>query len=182
MNLGSWWWTGRPGVLQFMGSQTVRHNWVTDLIWSDLNSSCGSVLSQEGAEAQEPCSYLEAWWEIICFQVHLHHGWKQFSHSCSSGARCFWLSVVRDPSRVLGLLSGPYHVPSSASLSQHHSLLLRARRGTLSHFSLLRDNLILRDLTMGAPFLHLCHIMEPDQGSFIPSHLHILLVRGKFCL
>ena len=92
------------------------------------------------------------------------------------------LSVVRDLSRVLGLLSGPYHVPSSASLSQHHSLHLRARRGTLSHFSLLRDNLILRDLTMGAPFLHLCHIMEPDQGSFIPSHLHILLVRGKFCL
>ena len=30
------WWTGRPGVLQFMGSQRVRHNWATDLIWSDL--------------------------------------------------------------------------------------------------------------------------------------------------
>ena len=25
---GSWWWTGRPGVLRFMGSQRVRHNWV----------------------------------------------------------------------------------------------------------------------------------------------------------
>ena len=25
----SWWWTGRPGVLQFMGSQRVGHNWVT---------------------------------------------------------------------------------------------------------------------------------------------------------
>ena len=23
---GSWWWTGRPGVLQSMGSQRVRHN------------------------------------------------------------------------------------------------------------------------------------------------------------
>ena len=33
--LGSWWWTGRPGVLQFMGSQRVRHDWSTDLIWSD---------------------------------------------------------------------------------------------------------------------------------------------------
>ena len=30
---GSWWWTGRPGVLQFIGSQRVRHGWVTDLIW-----------------------------------------------------------------------------------------------------------------------------------------------------
>ena len=27
----SWWWTGKPGVLQFMGSQRVGHNWVTEL-------------------------------------------------------------------------------------------------------------------------------------------------------
>ena len=32
---GSWWWTGRPGVLQFMGSQKVGHDWATDLIRSD---------------------------------------------------------------------------------------------------------------------------------------------------
>ena len=30
---GSWWWTGRPGVLQSMGSQRVRHNWMTELNW-----------------------------------------------------------------------------------------------------------------------------------------------------
>ena len=29
----SWWWTGKPGMLQSMGSQRVRHNWVTDLNW-----------------------------------------------------------------------------------------------------------------------------------------------------
>ena len=28
---GSWWWTGRSGVLQSMGSQRVGHNWVTEL-------------------------------------------------------------------------------------------------------------------------------------------------------
>ena len=28
---GSWWWTGRPGMLLFMGSQRVGHNWVTEL-------------------------------------------------------------------------------------------------------------------------------------------------------
>ena len=28
---GSWWWTGRPGVLQFMGSQRVGHDWATEL-------------------------------------------------------------------------------------------------------------------------------------------------------
>jgi len=31
----SWWWTGRPGVLQFMGSQRVRHDWVTELNWTE---------------------------------------------------------------------------------------------------------------------------------------------------
>ena len=33
VNSGSWWWTGRPGVLWFMGSQRVRHDWVTELNW-----------------------------------------------------------------------------------------------------------------------------------------------------
>ena len=35
VNSGSWWWTGRPGVLQFMGSQRAGHHWVTELNWTD---------------------------------------------------------------------------------------------------------------------------------------------------
>ena len=35
---GSWWWTGRPGVLKIMGLQRVGHDWVTELnrkqIWN----------------------------------------------------------------------------------------------------------------------------------------------------
>ena len=30
---GSWWWTGEPGMLQFMGSQKVIHDWATELNW-----------------------------------------------------------------------------------------------------------------------------------------------------
>jgi len=33
VNSGSWWWTARPGVLRFMGSQRVRHDWATELNW-----------------------------------------------------------------------------------------------------------------------------------------------------
>ena len=33
VNSGSWWWTGRPGMLQSMGSQRVGHNWATELNW-----------------------------------------------------------------------------------------------------------------------------------------------------
>ena len=33
VNSRSWWWTGRPGMLQFMGLQRVGHDWVTELNW-----------------------------------------------------------------------------------------------------------------------------------------------------
>ena len=36
VNSGSWWWTGRPGVLRFMGSQRVRHDWAIELNWTEL--------------------------------------------------------------------------------------------------------------------------------------------------
>ena len=34
---GSWWWTGRPGMLRFMGSQRVGYNWATELNWTGLS-------------------------------------------------------------------------------------------------------------------------------------------------
>ena len=36
VNPRSWWWTERPGVLQFMGSQSIRHDWVTEMNWTEL--------------------------------------------------------------------------------------------------------------------------------------------------
>ena len=38
VNSGSWWWTGRPGVLWFMGSQGVGHDWANELNWTDYPS------------------------------------------------------------------------------------------------------------------------------------------------
>ena len=38
VNSGCLFWTGRPGVLRFMGSQRVRHDWATELSWTDPNS------------------------------------------------------------------------------------------------------------------------------------------------
>ena len=37
---GSWWWTGRPGMLWFMGSQRVGHNWATELNWTYTITLC----------------------------------------------------------------------------------------------------------------------------------------------
>ena len=36
VNSRSWWWTGRPGVLQSMGLQKVGHDWVTELNWTEM--------------------------------------------------------------------------------------------------------------------------------------------------
>ena len=37
VNSGSWWWTGKPGMLQSLGSQRVGHNWVTELNWTFMS-------------------------------------------------------------------------------------------------------------------------------------------------
>ena len=34
---GSWWWTGKPGMLQSMGSQRVGPDWVTELNWGFIS-------------------------------------------------------------------------------------------------------------------------------------------------
>jgi len=36
VNSGRWWWTAGPGVLRFMGSQRVGHDWATELNWIEL--------------------------------------------------------------------------------------------------------------------------------------------------
>ena len=33
VNSRSWWWTGKPGILQYLGSQRVGHHWETELNW-----------------------------------------------------------------------------------------------------------------------------------------------------
>ena len=56
----SWWWTGRPGVLRFMGSQRVdtteRLNW-TELNWTKLFKFCNQgSLYPDGVKTEWSCS------------------------------------------------------------------------------------------------------------------------------
>ena len=37
---GSWWWIGRPGVLWFIGSQRVGHDWASKLNWTECARCC----------------------------------------------------------------------------------------------------------------------------------------------
>ena len=70
---GSWCWTGRPGVLQFMGLQRVRHDWATELNWTDAcMESREMVLMNLFAGQQWRCRHREQtcghsawriWWD-----------------------------------------------------------------------------------------------------------------------
>ena len=52
---GSWWWTGRPDVLQSMESQRVRHDWVTELNWWHLSPTMGFPGGASGKEPAYQC-------------------------------------------------------------------------------------------------------------------------------
>ena len=45
VNSRNWWWTGKPDVLQSMGSQRVIHNWATELIWTEPGKSFYTIPS-----------------------------------------------------------------------------------------------------------------------------------------
>ena len=65
---GSWWWTGRPGMLRFMGSQRVRPDWITELNWKgfyqlQITSSPSAVstrvfLASQFWYSKDFCSYI----------------------------------------------------------------------------------------------------------------------------
>ena len=58
----SWWWTGRPGMLRFMGSQRVGHDWATELNWTEYVWNNWFLISFSGL-----CSggqWWGNWWKL----------------------------------------------------------------------------------------------------------------------
>ena len=53
VNSGSWRWTGRLGVLWFLGSQRVGHIWVTELNWSRKSENGYKVTAETQEEMIE---------------------------------------------------------------------------------------------------------------------------------
>ena len=49
VNSRSWWWTGRPGVRWFMGSQRVRHDWTTELNWTEPTNGFAELFKKAHA-------------------------------------------------------------------------------------------------------------------------------------
>ena len=78
VNSGSWWWTGRPGMLRFMGSQRVGHDWATELNWTDNRKESGKeyIICV--------CMYASVYiWLTVVYTWSWHAVWV----SCRLGAR-----------------------------------------------------------------------------------------------
>ena len=87
VNSGGWWWTGRPGVLRFMGSQRVGHDWMTELNWTDLlqNGLVGSPCSPWDSQESSPTPQFKSINSSALSLLHsptltsIHDCWKDHS-------------------------------------------------------------------------------------------------------
>ena len=99
VNSGSWWWTGRPGMLQFMGSQRVGHDWATELNWmlTFLLPSINSPLFNDS----NPISFwgITLHWLLVCviclwdWLCLLACGWANYNTLISGHGSCSWIVI-----------------------------------------------------------------------------------------
>ena len=62
---GSWWWTGRPGILRFMGSQKVGHNWATELNYANVNMAWNLSTKDDISLKQQLNHSINIYWITI---------------------------------------------------------------------------------------------------------------------
>ena len=82
-NSRSWWWTGKPGVLQSMGLHRVGHDWATELNWSFNFHFLSSAIYPLISLMSDPLWSLELW------SSRLHCPWD--SPGKDNGLCCHFL-------------------------------------------------------------------------------------------
>ena len=113
---GSWWWTGKPGVLQSMGLQRVRHNWRTELNLPRQTLICfpikilykwnHTVCTLFCLAYFNQHSYCEAPSCSLCVNNSFYCGVAiqytdipQFIHFVDGHWGCFWVLMITNTSR-----------------------------------------------------------------------------------
>ena len=90
VNSRSLWWTGRPGVLRFMGLQRVRHDWATELNWTELNNAGdpGLILGSGRSSGEGNGKLLQ----YSCLENPMERGaWRAIVHGVTK-SQTKWLS------------------------------------------------------------------------------------------
>ena len=123
VNSRSWWWTGGPGVLRFMGSQRVGHDWATELNWISI---------------QHNLEHLKATWQnfifwgiskVVSLGRYKYNTWNKTTNKIyciinSSHERCE-LQIIRN-------WKGKRNVQTRKASQQQHYWHLRPDCGSLS--------------------------------------------------
>ena len=81
VSFGSWRWTGKPCMLQSMGSQIVRHDWASELNWWEKVPSVNlSILYQYETAFLKKNKDAECVWDTFTkvFIIILHHKWPGY--------------------------------------------------------------------------------------------------------
>ena len=91
VNSRSWWWTGRPGVLQSMGLQRVRHDWVTELNWTYCLKGGKWVIKFLSALSGYMSDYLKIINLIKILNLSTSHLW---TYSLSTSSACWKTHVA----------------------------------------------------------------------------------------
>ena len=124
MNSGSWWWTGRPGVLRFMGSQRVGHDWATELNWT--HTMVGYSLTLEGPGTENTTNG-RIWW----------HSWQRHPHFLGlESPNTIMPQKWEKGSPCTGSLCPPWSIFLLSSMIKVALALLWAARWWLNHFTL----------------------------------------------
>ena len=97
VNSGSWWWTGRPGVLRFMGSQRVGQDWATELNWTELQthlSNTGHLHSGYITMSQVQVLWMQTCDLYLCILLQYSLFWWPWSPTSSVVHICISSSVI----------------------------------------------------------------------------------------
>ena len=92
VNSGSWWWTGRPGLLQSLGLQRVGHDWATELKWPSTHTCIKSYHLQTVI-----VSFMIFQFGLFLFLFLLWLPWLDLPKLC-------WIKMVRMDIIVLFLI------------------------------------------------------------------------------
>ena len=78
VNSRSWWWTGRPGVLRFMGLQRVGHDWATELNWTEMTQGKVGVRERwlDSFRIGADHTHMTRWLEILASVPYSIHHWR----------------------------------------------------------------------------------------------------------
>ena len=68
-NSGSWWWTGKLGVLQPKGSERVGHDWVTELNWWHSQSIRSESVRDQGSQRIDNLSCSTKGWRLALWYL-----------------------------------------------------------------------------------------------------------------